>query len=172
MLKVAGTPDRIVKYHGKKYIADLKTGNIELGVVGIAAQLAMYARSIPYDPETETRMERHGAEIDRGIIIHLPAGEGVCNLYWVDLLKGWEVVLTNRDIRAKRTWRFPVLTRPMEAPVPVAPPILPPSLADQIKLTPTVEELRGLWAANAHEWTDELTELAKQHIAALQETTP
>jgi hypothetical protein len=165
-LKVGGTPDRVVRYQGKRYIADLKTGSIEYGFLKIAAQLAMYARSRPYDPATDTRMDRHGAELDKGIIIHLPAGTGVCTLYWVDLLAGWELVRIARDLRDRRKLRFGQLCKEL-VPVPVA----PLSLADQIKSCHDPDEVRSLWRANAHQWDDTLTELAKQRVAALQDVT-
>lgn len=165
--KVGGTPDRVVKYQGKRYIADLKTGSVEHGALKIAAQLAMYARSRPYDVATEQRMEHHGAELDRGIVVHLPAGSGSCTLYWVDLLQGWEAVKLCRQIREARKLRMRQLFRGL-APLPVA----PVSLADQIKASRTPDAVRALWTAHSSDWTPELTSLAKEHIAALGEVAP
>lgn len=164
-LPAAGTPDRIVRYKGKRYIADLKTGNIELGCGKIAAQLALYARSRPYDVAADERMEPHGAEVDKGIIIHCPAGEGVCRLWWVDLLYGWEIVKTCRDVREKRRKKFVHLARPIEAPAPA-----PVSLADRIVVTTSRDEVTALWRVHAAEWTDDLTDLASRHLAGLPGT--
>jgi hypothetical protein len=163
-LPAAGTTDRIVKFQGKRYIADLKTGGIELGAGKIAAQLAIYARSRPYDVATDERLEPHGAEVDKGIIIHLPAGQGECHLWWVDLTYGWEIVKTCRDVREKRRKKFTHLTRPVAAPPPA-----PVSLADQIRVASTRDELTALWRIHASAWTDDLTELAARRTAALQE---
>lgn len=40
---------------------------------------------------------------DWGIIVHLPSGEGVCKLYWVDLNVGWKAAQLALDIRAMRS---------------------------------------------------------------------
>jgi hypothetical protein len=164
-LKVGGTPDRVVKLGGKRYIADLKTGSIEWGGLKIAAQLAMYARSRPYDIATDERLEGHGAEIDRGIVIHLPYGTATCRLYWVDLRVGWEAVLLCRRIREQRTAKFRDLFNELQA----VPNVEDPSdeLALLIASTSSYDELRQLWSANASRWTERHTELAKAHSAAL-----
>lgn len=165
-LKVGGTPDRVVRFEGKRYIADLKTGSIEYGGLKIAAQLAMYARSRPYNVDTDERMDPHGAELDRGIVIHLPAGTGVCTLYWVDLHAGWEAVRMSRDVRQQRSISFKQLYRPLVTGSPVV-PAPPLTLADQIVLAVHPDQVRSLWREHASEWTDDLTELAKQHLAEL-----
>lgn len=161
-LKVAGTPDRVVRYRGKRYIADLKTGEIQWGTLKIAAQLAVYARSRPYDVTTNERMEPHGAEVDKGIIIHLPAGKGVCRMWWVDLLAGWEAVKTCRDVRTQRTHKFPHLAREL-----VEAPPAPTTIAEQIAVASTRDEVTALWRLHEPEWTDALTDLARQRVAAL-----
>lgn len=155
-LKIGGTPDRVVKYQGKRYIADIKTGSIEYGIGKIAQQLAVYARSNTYDHATGARGD-HGAEFDRGIIIHLPAGEGTCTLYWVDLLEGWEGVKLARAVRDWRTHRFADLTQPF--PTAEAPPstaavdgALP--LERAIEDCASVQALTELWQARWTEFTD------------------
>ena len=165
-LKVGGTPDRVVQYQGKRYIADLKTGVIDMGTLKIAAQLAMYARSRPYDHTTGARGEPHGCEIDRGIIIHLPVGSATCRLYWVDLLAGWNVVMTARDVRERRKLRWNALAREL---VHVRP--APLTLADQITSCVDADEVRALWRAHTADWTQDLTELARVHIASLATST-
>lgn len=175
LLKVGGTPDRVIEYKGKRYIADLKTGSIEWGTLKIAAQLAVYARSRPYDIATGRRTEPHGAEQDRGLIIHLPAGQGICTLYWIDLRAGWEAVKVCRDIRSARTQKFRDLTSrfditaPIES-VPVDPdesltpgPIdlpEPRDLAKRIGMCNDEQALLTLWRNNADAWDDNLTALA------------
>lgn len=186
-LKIGGTPDRVVRYQGKRYIADLKTGSIEWGFLKIAAQLAVYARSVPYDVETDQRLEPHGAELDRGIIIHLPAGEGACHLYWVDLLQGWEAVRVSRDVRQLRQLKFGQLVFPFVDPAPIAPPpVTQPQLQPDLAVAPAPqtdsqednlarliavaasrEEVTRLWQDHATDWTPQLTELAKARISTL-----
>ena len=171
-LKIGGTPDRVVRYKGKRYIADLKTGSIDYGCLKIAAQLAVYSRCHPYDVATNQRMEAHGAEVDRGIVIHLPAGSGQCRLYWVDLLEGWEIVKLAGRLRAKRSLKFADLFLPLEA-VPTAADVAgPPTITDQIRACTTPDAVRSLWAAHAAEWTPDLTELAKAHIESLARNNP
>lgn len=189
-LKIGGTSDRIVKIGGKKYIADLKTGSVEFGSLKIAAQLAVYARSHLYDWRAAAALGNNasaeqaralrtapGVEVDKGLVIHLPQGTGTCTLYWVDLLAGWEAVRVCRDIREKRTLRFRDLFSMFAAPVAqvpvtegesfVSPTVM--SLARQITECVSADAVRALWSANASDWTEDLTKVAKGHIASLSQ---
>jgi hypothetical protein len=86
--KVAGTPDRVVEYNGERFIADIKTGRID-HPNNIAIQLAIYANGLPYDVATATRGTWGEVNKDKAIIIHLPAGTGMCKLVWIDIAEGW-----------------------------------------------------------------------------------
>lgn len=75
-------------------IMDIKTGRIDYGRAKIAMQLSGYARSKVYDPATHERKPiTHrledgtiiGVDMSMGLIIHLPAGEGRCDVVPVDL---------------------------------------------------------------------------------------
>lgn len=182
-LMVGGTPDRVVGYQGKRYIADLKTGSIEWGTLKIAAQLAVYARSRPYDVATGQRLDPHGAETNRGIVIHAPIGTGTCTLYWVDLLAGWEAVRLSKLVRDQRKQRFRDLATALDftADVPSEPVqdgdtlvSLPEqvgsratTIADLITHAPDRDSIAALWRAHAADWTEAHTQLAKARIAAL-----
>lgn len=111
-LKVGGTPDRIVRWNGERLIADIKTGSIEWGIQKIAMQLALYAHGKAYDPATGQRSPLNVNQTS-GLIIHLPAGSGQCELVWVDLKRGWEAV----ELAVKvREWRKAKgLTAPFQA---------------------------------------------------------
>ena len=85
--KIAGTPDRIVEYKGERFIADIKTGRID-HPNNIAIQLAIYANGLPYDPATATRGTWGDINLEKAIIIHLPAGSGTCQLQWIDIKEG------------------------------------------------------------------------------------
>lgn len=184
MMKVGGTPDRVVTFQGKRYIADLKTGSINFGYLKIAAQLAMYARSRLYDPASHERSP-HGAEIDRGIVIHLPAGSGTCTLHWVDLTEGWEAVKVARMVRNLRAHGFKALFSPFaEQPGPTVPLAVPQveqqhplqvsmtdAITSAIANAPTEQAVRNLWEQHVDTWTDTHTELAKARITALASTT-
>jgi hypothetical protein len=101
-LRVAGTPDRIVRYQGRFYIADLKTGSVDFGALKMAMQLAIYSRSEFYDHETQSRAPLPSVDQDRAIIAHLPAGSGTCSLLWLDIAAGWAAVDVARRVREAR----------------------------------------------------------------------
>jgi hypothetical protein len=87
--KVAGTTDRIGWYRGRLTIFDVKTGGLYFKA-GPAMQLAMYARSTPYDIATDTRAsDADELRLDVGYVIHLPAGSGHCELMPVNIENGW-----------------------------------------------------------------------------------
>jgi hypothetical protein len=88
-LKVGGTFDRIVGLGSMRFIADLKTGGLDFAESKIAMQLAVYAHSQNYNPETGERTPLD-VNRERGLVIHLPAGEGKCAFKWADLKAGWE----------------------------------------------------------------------------------
>jgi len=87
--KIAGTPDRLVEYNGELFIADIKTGRID-HPNNIAIQLAIYAYGSPYDVATGSRGSWGNVNQEKAIIIHLPAGTGLCKLVWIDIAEGWK----------------------------------------------------------------------------------
>jgi len=99
--KIAGTPDRLVEYKGERFISDLKTGSISYPSK-IAIQLAVYAHGLPYDPATASRSTWGDINMDYGIIVHLPAGLGKCELHFVDIKKGWKGLELAMKVR---TWQ-------------------------------------------------------------------
>lgn len=164
-LKVAGTFDRVVEYDGKRYVADLKTGQIDLGAGKIAMQLAVYSRGLLYDPGTKTRTPLD-VDQDRAIVIHLPAGTGTCSLHWADINQGWADVAIAQQVkehRARKGWLAPFEPDPIaqaqaaleEAGMVAADPII-----DAIDRARTTEELTGVWAANINTWQPQHTERA------------
>lgn len=99
-LKVGGTFDRIV--HGlEPLVADLKTGSITYDAGKIAMQLAVYAHSQIYNIETGERTKLDASQ-ERGLVIHLPQGEGRCQVLEADLVAGWEGAQLAADVWA---WR-------------------------------------------------------------------
>ena len=99
--KIAGTPDRLVEYKGELFIADLKTGRID-HPTNIAMQLAIYAHGLPYDVDTASRGSWGDVNKEKAIIVHLPAGTGVCKLVFVDIAEGWKGVQYAMKVRK---WR-------------------------------------------------------------------
>lgn len=93
-LRIGGTFDRLVKFQGQHYVADIKTGStLHFGAGKHAMQLATYANSTRYDHATQERTPLP-PDLSRawGIVIHLPAGTGTCSLHWVDIKSGWYAV--------------------------------------------------------------------------------
>lgn len=173
-LKIGGTPDRVVEYQGTRYIADLKTGDIQYGALKIAMQLAVYSQSQTYNIANAHRGE-HGADTTRGIIIHLPAGTGTCSLHWVDLEAGWAAVEVARQVREKRSIKFKDIVADFGSTVvaPVDLPVLPtePPLTELVARAANEEALRTLWADNASIWDESLTDLARRRLVELGANT-
>lgn len=184
--KVAGTADRIYEFNGQRYIGDTKSGNIELGILKICMQLAVYARSETYDVATGER-GIHGCSTTRALVMHMPAtddpAQARCEIVWVDIESGWEAVKVAKQVWAQRALKYPQLARPFnphETPMPslriemrdeqrkaddrahrIA------ALESQIKACPDYQTVHDLWEANEAEWTPHLTEVAKAHVAQL-----
>lgn len=155
-LKIGGTHDRTVRYQGRDYIADIKTGSVEFGALKIAMQLAVYSRSVLYDPATRERTPLE-VDQDRAIVIHLPAGQGRCELHWVDIAAGWEAVQVATQVRQWRKRRG--LLTPLTD--------VSAEITAEIAAASTVDELTAVWVRHQAAWTDDLTALAAARKAEL-----
>lgn len=166
--QVAGTADRIGRFpfSDRLVIADIKTGSIDYPHK-MAMQLAMYARMTPYDIATDKRTTDPGdIDLNRGVIIHLPAGKGECTLYEIDLAKGWGACLIARKVW---DWRgVKDLTTPIADPAAGQP--APPTWESLALAATTASELRVIWkrAQELGELTTELKTLLMQRHAALE----
>jgi hypothetical protein len=112
-LGVAGTVDRVVEHRGHRYVLDLKTGkDLKFGWPAMAAQLACYAHAatIYNDKDDTHRPMLDDVSQELGIIAHIPAGQGTCELIGVDLEVGWRgaqlahTVLEYRKAGFRRKW--------------------------------------------------------------------
>lgn len=116
-MRAAGTCDRIFEATrellcpdgsriapGTLIIGDIKTGGkLDYSYPGYTIQLALYAGGVIYDLDTETRKGAPDKlHTQWGLLVHLPAGTGVCELLWVDLEEGREGA---RIVQAVRKWR-------------------------------------------------------------------
>lgn len=171
-LRIGGTPDRVVEFEGRRYIADIKTGSIDFGIGKICMQLAVYAHSQSYDIQTGRRTPLDGVDTDRGIVIHLPAGTGTCRLVWVDIAAGWEAVHIATQVRAWRSRKG--LAEPWDefqaAALNVADAGLVDPIVAQLSVATTPEELVAIWATHETEWRPEHTALAATRKNQLAQT--
>lgn len=163
-LKVAGTLDRLLEYEGWRGVGDLKSGTIEWGALKIAMQLAMYAHSTPYNPATHQREPRPSPiDTEWALVIHLPAGQGRCELQWINIADGWEAVQCAAQVRQWRSRKHWFTPFEHLHPGPV-------DLAGQLAHAATVEVLRALWTRAIAEgsWTDEHLTIALRRKAELE----
>ena len=127
-LEYAGTADRIVRTRdGRLVIFDLKTGtDLSYSYGSIAVQLALYAQAEwIYDWRTGERTPLPDIDKTSGIICHLPAGEGKCEFFNVDLEAGWDAAqmsMRTRDWRKRKDlftpYKFSAEKRRDVAPTP------------------------------------------------------
>lgn len=103
-LQAAGTFDRLIQLpDGRVMVADIKTGQHEPNYPHSATtQIAIYSRGHLYDPEHGRMgdLPNLGVDQNHGMLIHLPAGTGTCDLYLLDLAIGWQLAQTATAVKA------------------------------------------------------------------------
>ena len=110
-------------------VTDIKTGRIDYGWQKMELQLALYALSDLYDPDTGIRTE---LDIDQEYaeIVHVPYGRGECTVYVVPIGEAIEVLRTL--VPRVRAWRsrkpswVPAGTEPLTSGLAAAWPATPP----------------------------------------------
>lgn len=113
-LQAAGTADRIVRFQGQTYIADLKTGStLDYSWGAISQQLAIYAHGALYDPADGSRTPT-GVNQEWAIVAHLPAGQARCDLHWVRIDHGWVAAQLSARARAFRKHARKGLSKPFQ----------------------------------------------------------
>jgi hypothetical protein len=179
--QVAGTFDRIVRVpDGRLVIADVKSArDVSYSWVEIAVQMALYSRghaiwnkrSSQYEPMPDV-------DPDRGLVMHVPVGKGVCMLYEVDLAAGWTIARLCAQVRTTRS-RKDLATPLKQTRADGAPAdgagraalrrLGRTTLMNGIKTARSEADLIALWEkADADgSWTDEATEAAKARKAQL-----
>lgn len=88
--------------HRKLRVADIKTGRIDYGWQKMELQLALYALSSLYDPDTGIRTELD-IDLEYAEIVHVPYGEGTCTVYVVPIAEAVDVLRSL--IPRVRAWR-------------------------------------------------------------------
>jgi hypothetical protein len=109
-LGIAGTMDRLVAMHHwtgtdrLPMVADLKTGtDLKHSWTEIAIQLALYAHAdTVYDVVEQKHRNMTKVDQKQAMVIHLPAREGRCVLYLIDIEAGWEMAQVCGTVRAYR----------------------------------------------------------------------
>jgi hypothetical protein len=166
--QVAGTADRIGRdKRGRLRIYDIKTGSVDYPHK-MAMQLAMYARSVPYDIATDKRGEpEDGLDLNTGIIIHLPAGEGRCDLYEVDIVKGWGACMVAHQVWEWRGTKG--LTKIFD---PGADAPKPRTWESLIRGARDLDDLRRIWlrAKQCGDLTEDLRAMCTERSRELQPT--
>jgi hypothetical protein len=100
--QVAGRFDRFVIHQGKRRVFDVKSAKV-LKLIPVAIQLALYGHAATlYDEATGTHSPM--PEVDRtvGLVAHMPAGSGKCELLAVDIALGWQYALLAQEVRLAR----------------------------------------------------------------------
>lgn len=173
-LDLAGTFDRLLTgpWDGLR-IGDVKSQqSIDHGYLEISVQLALYAHSdFMEDPPNSGRLVPM-PEVDKnvGVIMHVPAGKGVCEIHEVNLTEAWEYAQETRPIRRARA-RTKALGR--RVPPPTAKPAeTGDRLLYLINNAAHPDALTGLYRAAHAEgrWTDAHTAAARARKARLAES--
>lgn len=181
--QAAGTFDRLLRFGGKLYIGDLKTGKVKFKELSMMVQLGTYAGGRLYDPVTGARTtfeERFGQDVerDRGIIIHLPVGQAAPTIYWLDLSKAADAVATGRRVRDMRNGNTKALTAFGDTETALAnlsaefslEQIAEPldEITIKIQDARSYDELGALWKQySKNGWTVQHTEAAKTRRAQI-----
>lgn len=115
-IQVGGTADRISRFDGwlptgewtdDYFVVDIKTGKVDGKGLQFGVQLGAYSRMQFYDLDrvgNPIRTPMYDVNQDWAIIVHLPKGEADCQLYWLNIAKGWEFAKLSVTVReARRT---------------------------------------------------------------------
>ena len=120
-LQAAGSFDRLTTVPDVGLlVADLKTGQHEPDYPhGVAQQIAIYAHGTLYHPDQGriAALAELGVRTDIGLLIHLPAERGTCDLYLIDLEHGWALAQAAVAVRAAYKTK-PLTKLPTPAPAP------------------------------------------------------
>lgn len=113
-IEAAGTFDRLlVMPDGRFVVGDIKTGSSAPSyALATAVQVAVYARGLLYKPDG-TRTPLPGVDLTRGVLIHMPQDNPICELHELDLQEGWLAALVAYDVRRLRKqkhWASPMTT--------------------------------------------------------------
>lgn len=154
-LQAAGTFDRLVELlcpmqlpdgswlpAGTVVVLDIKTsGSSQYFGIKFAVQLAVYQGACLYDAATGRRTPL-GAHPDWAVILHVPSGGNMAELFWVDLRAGRE--LAEMAVAVKQARKRKGLV------VPAALPALP----EAVEPAPPADERWRILVTGSRDWSD------------------
>lgn len=174
-LRVAGQFDRLLwrdngPVGSPAIVGDVKTGkSVDYSWGEIAIQLALYAHAaLIWDPGSRSYQPMPAVDLERAIVMHVPAAQGRCDLYEVDIAAGWEmtaVCSTVRTWRARRNLAKPIAVPPADPLERLRAPDR--QLLWSVEQAGSVEALNALWASHARQWTPVHTAAAALRKKAL-----
>lgn len=103
-IQAAGSLDRLNTYRDRIVVGDVKTGQSDSDrPMAVEMQVSCYAHGERYDFETGERTPLH-PDIDTslGLLIHAPSEQGRCDIYELDLERGWANVQLALKLREAR----------------------------------------------------------------------
>lgn len=107
--QIAGTFDLILTDGTRNYMSDVKSGASLVGALAFAIQLAIYANAdalytqgAAADGSADVREPMPELDRERGVILHVQPGSGVCDLHWIDLTVGAEALELAHQVRTIR----------------------------------------------------------------------
>ena len=103
-VECAGTLDRLLAMPDRIVVGDVKTGQADCDYpMSVEMQVAIYAHGVRYDFATGQRTPLHpDVDLDLGLLIHAPSGQGHCELYPLDLVRGWRNALLAFEVTKAR----------------------------------------------------------------------
>jgi len=144
-LELAGSADNIVigdSNEGRVYrIADLKTGaTVNYGALSFSGQLGGYGNGLLYDVDKEHRLPTPDLDKDTGYIIHLPAGQGRCGIYTIDIERGYKAARLAAQVRRAQK-AAPSWLQPVRIAAPATPPAVEPGTTEGVARTSSVADV-------------------------------
>ena len=102
-IEVAGSLDKRLRLaDGRIVTGDVKTGQQEPEYpMNVELQVAAYNRGERYDLQTTERTPL-GTDPELGVLIHLPSNSGTCELYPLNLTRGWQNLMLATDLKLAR----------------------------------------------------------------------
>lgn len=141
-LGVAGTFDRVYvcETTGRLVIGDVKTGqSLDFSRLSIAVQLALYAHADTiYDLNTEHHEPMIDVDKGTALVVHLPSGQGRCEIVEFDIAEGWKYAQLAGLVRSARAHGRRKAGDCLARPYKTEPVV-------NLILTPTADEAEPAW---------------------------